>query len=275
MRDSLHASVRPSLQSGWVWGPPCVVLVLLGALLATGGNRSLFLWLNHAGHVLGANVWLHLTMLGDGAVALALVLPCIRRAPRAFWAALVAAVIAGLWTQAAKALIDVPRPLGVLPAGAFFQSGPPYRHGSFPSGHSAAAFALAGIWVMGLSGRRMLRAALLLLAVLVSLSRVMVGVHWPVDILWGMLGGWLGAWTGLAMHGRWGWRTSGIGGVLAGLLLLGLSGALLVSRHIGIPAVMPMQRVIGSVCLAWGAWELLRMLPHVGWRRAQKRRLDG
>ena len=276
MSDILRDPVRLSLRSRWVWAPPGTALILLGALLASGGNRSLFLWLNGVGHVLGASFWLHLTMLGDGAVALALVLPCIRRAPRAFWAALAAAVIAGLWTQATKGLVDVPRPLGVLPANAFYQSGPPYRHGSFPSGHAAAAFALAGIWVMGLRGRRVLRAALLLLAtLLVSLSRVMVGVHWPVDILWGMLGGWLGTWTGLALHGRWGWRTSGVGGLLAGLLLLVLSGALLVSRHVGIPAVMPMQRVIGSVCLAWGAWEWLRMLPQFAWRRVPKRRLDG
>jgi threonine/homoserine/homoserine lactone efflux protein len=92
-----------------------------------------------------------------------------------------------------------------------------------------------------------------------------------------MVGGWLAAWIGLAMHGRWGWRTSGVGGVLAGVVLLILSGTLLVSRHIGIPAVMPLQRVIGSVCLAWGAWDMVRMGPRRRWWRwrAQKRSLDG
>lgn len=266
-----------SLRSPWVWVPPCLALLLLGLVLATGSNRPLFLWLNHDGHHLGTDLWLNLTMLGDGAVALALVLPCIRRAPRCFWAALVAAVIAGLWTQVTKHLIDVPRPPAVLAAAEFFQSGPVYRRVSFPSGHAAAAFALAGIWVMSLSGQRLLRAALLLLATLVSLSRIMVGVHWPVDILWGMIGGWFGAWTGLAMHARWGWRTSGVGGLLAGAVLVALSGALLVSRHIGIPQVMPLQRAVGSVCMAWGAWEITRMWPRWRWRRAHapKRSLDG
>lgn len=281
--------MRDSLRSPWVWAPPGITVLMLALVLATGANRSLFLWLNHAGQAFGSAVWLHLTVLGDGAVALALVLPCIRRAPRAFWAALVAAVIAGLWTQVTKQLIDVPRPPGVLAAGTFFQSGPAYRHVSFPSGHAAAAFALAGIWVMGLTRRRRLRAGLLALATLVSLSRIMVGVHWPLDILWGMLGGWTGAWCGLALYGRWGWRTAGVGGGVAGLLLLGLSGTLLVSRHIGIPAVMPMQRLIGCVCLAWGGWEMVRMLPRIAWRldlrralrrrlewlRTRKRRLDG
>jgi hypothetical protein len=165
----------------------------------------------------------------------------------------------------------------VLVAGTFFQAGPVYRHLSFPSGHAAAAFALAGIWVMNLKGRRLLRAALLVMATLVGLSRIMVGVHWPIDILWGMIGGWIAAWTGLAMHGRWGWRTSGVGGVLAGGLLLVLSATLLVSRHIGIPAVMPLQRMIGSACFVWGAWEMVRMWPRLRWWRAhaQKRSLDG
>lgn len=268
-----------SLRSPWVWLPPGAGLLLLGIVLATGSNESLFLWLNHGGHRLGTGLWLQLTMLGDGAVALALVLPCIRRAPRCFWAALVAAVIATLWTQVTKQLIDVPRPPSVLAAGAFFQAGPVYRKVSFPSGHAAAAFALAGIWVMTLTGRRPLRAALLLLATMVSLSRIMVGVHWPIDIMWGMIGGWIAAWTGLALHARWGWRTAGVGGVLAGGMLLVLSGTLLVSRHIGIPAVMPLQRLIGSVCMAWGGWEMVRMGARLrGWRwprGTQKRSLDG
>jgi membrane-associated phospholipid phosphatase len=267
--------MRDSFRSPWVWAPPGVALLLLVLVLITDSNRSLFLWLNHGGHVFGTAVWLHLTMLGDGAIALALVLPAIRRAPRMFWAALIAAVIAALWTQVTKQVIDVTRPPGVLAAGAFYQAGPVYRHVSFPSGHAAAAFALAGIWVMGLKGQRWLRALLLSMALLVSLSRIMVGVHWPLDILWGMLGGWIGAWSGLALHGRWGWRTAGIGGALAGLLLLGLSASLLISAHIGIPATMPMQRMIGSVCLAWGAWEMFRMLLRIAWRRAQKRGVDG
>ncbi|MGJ7916312.1 phosphatase PAP2 family protein [Massilia sp. LXY-6] len=267
--------MAPPLRSPWVWLPPAVALALLALVLATGANRAAFLALNHAGHPLGPLFWLHLTMLGDGAVALALVLPSIRRVPHCFWAALAAAVFAGLWTQVTKQLMDVPRPLAVLGPDQFYQAGPAYRRVSFPSGHAAAAFATAGIWCMGVAGSRLLRALLLLLATLVSLSRIMVGVHWPVDLLWGMVGGWLGAWLGLAMHGRWGWRTSGVGGFLAGLLLAGVAAALLVSSHIGIPAVLPAQRAIGCVCLVWGIWEMAHMLPRLRWRQQIKGKTDG
>jgi membrane-associated phospholipid phosphatase len=245
-----------SLRSAWAWLPPAAALVLAAALLATGSNRPLFLWLNHRGHLVGDPVWFHLTMLGDGAMALALVLPSIRRAPRLFWAALLAAVVAGLWTQVTKEFIDVPRPLSVIAPWDFHLAGPAYKRVSFPSGHAAAAFALAGIAIMGAGGGWLWRALLFALAGLVGLSRIMLGVHWPLDVLWGMVGGWLGAWIGLALQARWRWPTTGRGGLLAGAVLMAVTASLLVSRHIGIPAVLPAQRVVAAVCLAWGAWEI-------------------
>jgi membrane-associated phospholipid phosphatase len=257
--------MRAPLHPAWVWLPPAAALATLGAIVASGSNRALFLLLNHAGSMLGEPVWLRLTMFGDGAIALVLVLPSIRRAPHCFWAALAAAVFAGLWTQVTKQCIDVPRPLAVFGAGEFLHAGPAYRQVSFPSGHAAAAFAIAGIGIMGLSRHTLVRALLLAMAVLVSLSRIMVGVHWPVDILWGMIGGWIGAWAGLALHGRCGWRTSGIGGLLAGLLLLGMAGGLLVSHHMHIPAVMPLQRTVAAACLLWGTCEIAAMLPWRHW----------
>ena len=243
-----------SLRSAWAWLPPAAALALAAAILATGSNRPLFLWLNHRGYVAGDLVWFHLTLLGDGAMALALVLPSIRRAPRLFWAALLAAVVAGLWTQVTKEFIDVPRPLSVLAPWDFHLAGPAYKRVSFPSGHAAAAFALAGIVILGTEGKW--RGLLFVLAGLVGLSRIMLGVHWPLDVLWGMVGGWLAAWTGLTLQARRPWPTAGRGGLLAGAVLMAVAGSLLVSRHIGIPAVMPAQRVAAAVCLAWGAWEI-------------------
>lgn len=264
--------MRPDTRSAWVWLPPVLSLALLATLAASAANRSLFVLLNRSGHPLGDTLWLNLTMLGDGAVALAMVLPAIRRSPRCFWAALVAAVFAALWVQVLKHLVSVPRPLGVLPADAFFQSGPAFRALSFPSGHAAASFAVAGIWIMALPGRNVARALLLALAALVSLSRVMVGVHWPADVLWGMLGGWLGAWAGHVLYARYQWKTAGAGGLLAGTVLLVVAAALLVSHHVRIPAALPLQRALGAICLAWGAREMFLMHPRM---RLAKGGLDG
>jgi membrane-associated phospholipid phosphatase len=254
-------------RSAWAWAPPLVAALLAAVIAATGTNHSLFLMLNHAGHRLGENFWVNLTLLGDGAVALAVVLPCIRRSPQCFWAALIAAVLATLYVQGMKQVINVPRPPAWFAPGEFFQAGPVYRAVSFPSGHAAAIFAISGIWIMSHTRHYLLRTTLLVLALLVSLSRVMVGVHWPLDLLGGMLGGWLAAWCGLVVYARYGWKTSGVGGMAAGVVLLLVSGALLYSRHIGIPAVLPLQRTLGLICLVWGGWEIFQLLPELQLRR--------
>lgn len=248
--------------SPWAWAPCALTLFLLALIHVTASNHDIFLGLNHAGlALLGPQWWINLTILGDGAVALALVVPCIRQSPQRFWAAIIAALLTTLWVQVLKHAVDVPRPLAVLAPDRFFHTGPGYRAVSFPSGHAAAIFAIAGIWIMSLPGRPLLRVLLLALAVLVSLSRIMVGVHWPVDLLGGMLGGWLSAWIGLLAARHWAWKTDGIAGYLAGTALLVVAAALLVSDHIGYPSALPFQRLLGTVCLGWGAVEMARMLP--------------
>jgi membrane-associated phospholipid phosphatase len=261
--------------SPWAWLPAAVALLLVAIIHASGSNHELFLMINRFGHPLGDEVWANLTMLGDGAVALALVVPCIKRSPQCFWAALIAAVIAGLWVQVFKHAVSVPRPLAVFGPEQFFHSGPAFRAASFPSGHAAAIFAVTGIWIMGLARRYLLRSMLLMLAVLVSLSRIMVGVHWPLDILWGMLGGWVAAWSGLALYARWRWNTAGLGGLLAGIVLLIVAAALLVSRHIGYPAALPLQRVLGAICLVWGACEMIQLWPRMHLRLRPRREPKG
>jgi undecaprenyl-diphosphatase len=59
---------------------------------------------------------------------------------------------------------------------------------SFPSGHSTFAFALAFsiFWYDKKSG-----IIFIILAILVALGRVLVGVHYPLDILFGALLGFL------------------------------------------------------------------------------------
>ena len=75
---------------------------------------------------------------------------------------------------------------------------------SFPSGHAANAMmvyvAMAMMLVEDDDRRRFWLAAALLLSVLIGLSRTMLGVHWPSDViagwsfglLWAMLLAWLG-----------------------------------------------------------------------------------
>lgn len=58
---------------------------------------------------------------------------------------------------------------------------------SFPSGHAGCAFAAAGIMFRRLPGKYGVPA--LILAILISLSRLYVGVHYPSDVLFGVISG--------------------------------------------------------------------------------------
>jgi membrane-associated phospholipid phosphatase len=118
-------------------------------------------------------------------------LQCRRRVPFVALTALGAAAAAGLVVSLLKGISDRARPpiadpalhaIGVVPDST-----------SFPSGHSATAFATA--IVVGFAYPR-LRLPLLALAALVALSRVYLGMHYWSDVLAGSL---LGAAIGLAM----------------------------------------------------------------------------
>lgn len=68
---------------------------------------------------------------------------------------------------------------------------PPLRDSSFPSGHSACSFAVAVVVFRNLPKKN--GVPVLVLAFLISLSRIYVGVHYPTDVVCGAIFGTLSA----------------------------------------------------------------------------------
>ncbi|HFC54338.1 MAG TPA: phosphatase PAP2 family protein, partial [Gammaproteobacteria bacterium] len=185
----------------WRWGVP--LAALLGMLLVWMGelNRPLFFWFNTLSRYGGELLWSHLTLLGDGLVALVLALPLVGRRPEMVRAMVVAALLAAIWALGLKPLLGVARPAGVLPADTLTIIGPVLRQYSFPSGHTTAIFTLAGVLAIH-AGSGVLRWMLLLLAAVVGCSRIVVGAHWPLDVLGGAFGGWSAAVLGTMLAQR-------------------------------------------------------------------------
>ena len=70
---------------------------------------------------------------------------------------------------------------------------------SFPSGHSTSSIAAAA--AMYCRTPRYLGVPALALAILICLSRLYVGVHYPTDVLFGILAGLVSAWGALRVTG--------------------------------------------------------------------------
>ena len=65
---------------------------------------------------------------------------------------------------------------------------------SFPSGHTAASF--ASVTALYLAGEKRLGIAALVIAVLIAVSRLYLYVHYPTDVLGGILFGCISGWIG-------------------------------------------------------------------------------
>ena len=84
-----------------------------------------------------------------------------------------------------KSTLNMPRPYFILGEQLVNIVGCPDTIQSFPSGH--AAFAVLTAASLALDMPRILKITLVLLAVLVCVSRVYVGAHFPADVLGGAL----------------------------------------------------------------------------------------
>ena len=241
-------SPRP-FTSPWAWAVPIISLCagLLTWLL--GLNETLFLAINQLGRSeLGSVFWANTTILGDTLVAFALSGLLAKRRLDIVWVALLAALFTTAWVHVLKPLFDNPRPLAVISEGLIHVIGEPLRKGSFPSGHTATVFTLAGaICLQGV--RPVFAIGALLIALLAGVSRAIVGAHWPLDICAGAFGGWLAAYIGHRLAQRWPTPTSKKGRMLVAILLLACSLSLLFLHDTGYPA-FALQIIIAALSTA-------------------------
>ncbi|MDE3011713.1 MAG: phosphatase PAP2 family protein [Pseudomonadota bacterium] len=235
-------------------GPPLLLLAATLAVLAADANLTL--WIALREHLLpwGATSWSALTLVGDALVTPLLIVPFLHRRRALAVEALLAALLATAGVHLLKPLVHMPRPAAVIDG--IVVIGPRLMAGSFPSGHTASAFTVLGLLVLGGLVRGWLPAlAALGLALLVGLSRVVVGAHWPADVLAGAALGWCSAGLAVVLVHRWrcAARPAWLPGVL--LLLALVAGFDLFGHDTGYPAGLWLQRILAALTLPLLLWQ--------------------
>lgn len=155
----------------------------------------LFMQINGCHHPLLDTVFLIVTQLGSGWIAVPLVGAIIAMVtPRQYLVkALLCAAIAGIFSGTCntqvKRFVDRPRPLlyfnqADTRAYEVHVVGTPFKRRSFPSGHASTAFAAATI--LAAFYRRLFFLSFVP-ALCIAWSRIYLGVHFPLDIVGGAM----------------------------------------------------------------------------------------
>lgn len=226
LSSAVHPRADARLRSPWLVLPAAVALVLAGLVAwSPEANQQLFTLLNGLAVGAGASFWLFATLAGDTAVVLALLGALHGRYPLALRALPASLLLVSVLVHVPKPWFSAPRPLAVLGLGAVNVLGPPLLTQSFPSGHSATAFAAAAL-VTFAGASRGSAAVALVAATFVAVSRCVVGAHWPVDVAMGAALGWLGAWCAVLLTrkapGRWAKWLHGLGLAIVVVAWLGV-----------------------------------------------------
>ncbi len=196
-----------------------IFLLCLTFLTLLGNNKSLFVEINSFTEHFSPFIWANLTFLGDTMPVCAIMLLFIRKRPDLIWSGIIATVIATLIANLVKFYFNIPRPPAVIDRNLINIIGPALSSHSFPSGHTVTIFSIVTI-LMFYFTKFISRILLILLAILVGLSRIAVGVHWPADVLAGAIVGILCAATGVLIVEKLEWNRNKTVQLIVGLLLI-------------------------------------------------------
>jgi membrane-associated phospholipid phosphatase len=162
-----------------------VLAILLIAIIPVWVfNQPLFSLLNGWHSPLTDPIWLALTTLGDGLILAIIVGAFLLVNPRVTVMGLVLMLFASVLVNTVKLLFPTLRPISLMDS--VHVLGPLLRSGSFPSGHTASSIA-AALSIAYFTKSRVAGSCVIVIGVLISLSRIFVGAHFPRDVIGGTI----------------------------------------------------------------------------------------
>ncbi|MGC9367021.1 MAG: phosphatase PAP2 family protein [bacterium] len=177
------------LQFYWFFIPGLILFFLADIILIFNLNLDWFLAINRLSEFTGEYLWMVVTFISDGLVSFIILIPLLRKKPEIIWMVLIAAFFSTLLNQIIKRTMHIPRSPSVLANDQFNLIGPDWGRFSFPSGHASIVFVISGAIALS-KVKWNIKVLVLLFFSLVALSRTVVGVHWPLDVVVGALMGW-------------------------------------------------------------------------------------
>jgi len=197
---NLLMQTNPSLfsQNKTYFAALSLLLLLCTAFLLINGKAVAFISLNTYHPFLLNVFFINYTFIGDGIFALCLMAAIFfyyKRKQQAL-ALLYSFLISGAAVQIIKNLVDSPRPRLFFEAGQYlhFIDGVSLaNNSSFPSGHTATAFAIATVMVLMMKDKSW-QLLILIAAALVGYSRIYLAQHFLLDVL---IGAFIGSTSGV------------------------------------------------------------------------------
>ena len=174
------------------------VLLFSGLFLLINGKAAAFISLNSYHPFLLNVFFINYTFVGDGIFALCLIAAILfyyKRKQQGL-ALLYSFLISGIAVQIIKNLTNAPRPKLFFEAGQYlhFIDGVSLaNNSSFPSGHTATAFAIATVMVVMMKDKSW-QLLILIATVLVGYSRIYLAQHFLLDV---MIGAMIGSASGI------------------------------------------------------------------------------
>jgi len=187
-------------QERWLILPLIISTLLFAVVYIAKLNTPLFHWFNQFPSSTSPLLWKIITNFGNGLWISALLLLFTWKKPTILFRWLLIAITVTLFIKITKPLFNSPRPYEVFNLDFMNQLGAILSSKSFPSAHTTTIFAFAALIIFQFK-TAILKYIILLIALLVGISRICVGAHWPLDVIAGAFTGWACAIVGSFVAG--------------------------------------------------------------------------
>ncbi len=176
-------------QERWLYFPLVVSFVLFAIVYLADLNTLLFHWFNKFPQATSPLLWKVITNFGNGLWISVLLLLFTWKKPTILFRWLIIAITITLFIKITKPFFNNPRPYDIFNLDLMNLLGDTLTSKSFPSAHATTIFAFAALIIFRFRSL-ILKYAVLLFAILVGISRICVGAHWPLDVIAGAFAGW-------------------------------------------------------------------------------------